>query len=171
MRYVGFRDRPLEERQMRFAAGCREGHAEIVSTNFNNKKINNNMSLLKSTTVWGTSIYTSTKSGKLKKKKKKFFFFFFVSAIIFLPMGVMVCEPSGRKRLRSITLCVTWNWWDANELFGRLQTLLQNLQSRTQKAEKKKREKTPTSVGEPPNVSLGICQENKEMEWISLLLS
>ncbi len=31
VRYVGFRDRPLEERQMRFAAGCREGHAEIVS--------------------------------------------------------------------------------------------------------------------------------------------
>jgi Core binding factor beta subunit len=31
VRYVGFRDRPLEERQMRFAAGCREGHTEIVS--------------------------------------------------------------------------------------------------------------------------------------------
>ena len=29
--YVGLRDRPLEERQMRFAAGCREGHTEIVS--------------------------------------------------------------------------------------------------------------------------------------------
>ena len=34
VRYVGFRDRPLEERQMRFAAGCREGHAEIVSITF-----------------------------------------------------------------------------------------------------------------------------------------
>jgi hypothetical protein len=26
-------------------------------------------------------------------------------------------------------------------------------------------------VGEPPNVSLGICQENKETEWISLSFS
>jgi len=38
VRYVGFRDRPLEERQMRFAAGCREGHTEIAivatGTNF-----------------------------------------------------------------------------------------------------------------------------------------
>ncbi|KAI9562356.1 hypothetical protein GHT06_013321 [Daphnia sinensis] len=38
VRYVGFRDRPMEERQMRFAAGCREGHAEIAivatGTNF-----------------------------------------------------------------------------------------------------------------------------------------
>ena len=31
VRFVGFRDRPLEERQMRFVAGCREGHTEIVS--------------------------------------------------------------------------------------------------------------------------------------------
>lgn len=31
VKYVGFRDRPLEERQMRFAAGCQEGHTEIVS--------------------------------------------------------------------------------------------------------------------------------------------
>jgi len=30
VRFVGFRDRPLEERQMRFVAGCREGHTEIA---------------------------------------------------------------------------------------------------------------------------------------------
>jgi hypothetical protein len=45
------------------------------------------MVLLKSRTVLDTSIYTPTKSGKLKKKKKSFFF---VPAIIFLPMGVCV---------------------------------------------------------------------------------
>jgi hypothetical protein len=31
VRYTGYRDRPLEERQMRFQNGCREGHTEIVS--------------------------------------------------------------------------------------------------------------------------------------------
>lgn len=29
VRYTGFRDRPLEERQLRFQTGCREGHTEI----------------------------------------------------------------------------------------------------------------------------------------------
>lgn len=31
VRYTGFRDRPQEERQVRFQNGCREGHTEIVS--------------------------------------------------------------------------------------------------------------------------------------------
>jgi len=30
VRYTGYRDRPLEERQMRFQNGCREGHTEIA---------------------------------------------------------------------------------------------------------------------------------------------
>ncbi|XP_065352656.1 protein big brother-like [Cloeon dipterum] len=30
VRYTGFRDRPLEERQVRFQNGCREGHTEIA---------------------------------------------------------------------------------------------------------------------------------------------
>lgn len=29
VRYTGFRDRPLEERQLRFQTGCREGHTEF----------------------------------------------------------------------------------------------------------------------------------------------
>ncbi|KAK2703031.1 hypothetical protein QYM36_018427 [Artemia franciscana] len=37
-RYVGFRDRPIEERQARFINGCKEGHTEIAvvatGTNF-----------------------------------------------------------------------------------------------------------------------------------------
>ena len=32
MRYTGYRDRPLEERQVRFQNGCREGHAEVAFT-------------------------------------------------------------------------------------------------------------------------------------------
>jgi len=32
VRYTGYRDRPLEERQVRFQNGCREGHTELVST-------------------------------------------------------------------------------------------------------------------------------------------
>lgn len=35
MKYTGFRDRPLEERQLRFQTECREGHADIVSYYFN----------------------------------------------------------------------------------------------------------------------------------------
>ena len=31
IRYTGYRDRPLEERQIRFINGCREGHADVVS--------------------------------------------------------------------------------------------------------------------------------------------
>lgn len=34
VRYTGYRDRPVEERQMRFQNGCREGHTEIVSLSF-----------------------------------------------------------------------------------------------------------------------------------------
>lgn len=38
VRYTGFRDRPMEERQIRFQNGCREGHTEIAfattGTNF-----------------------------------------------------------------------------------------------------------------------------------------
>jgi hypothetical protein len=30
IRYTGFRDRPQEERKLRFANGCREGHTEIA---------------------------------------------------------------------------------------------------------------------------------------------
>lgn len=30
VRYTGYRDRPLEERQGRFQNGCREGHTEIA---------------------------------------------------------------------------------------------------------------------------------------------
>ncbi|CAO1382312.1 unnamed protein product [Diamesa serratosioi] len=30
VRYTGFRDRPQEERQLRFQTGCREGHTELV---------------------------------------------------------------------------------------------------------------------------------------------
>lgn len=30
VRYTGFRDRPAEERQVRFQSGCREGHTEIA---------------------------------------------------------------------------------------------------------------------------------------------
>ncbi|KAG8226962.1 hypothetical protein J437_LFUL009513 [Ladona fulva] len=30
VRFTGYRDRPLEERQVRFQNGCREGHAEIA---------------------------------------------------------------------------------------------------------------------------------------------
>ena len=30
MKYTGFRDRPIEERQVRFHNGCREGHTEIA---------------------------------------------------------------------------------------------------------------------------------------------
>lgn len=30
VRYTGFRDRPLEERQMRFQNACREGHTEVA---------------------------------------------------------------------------------------------------------------------------------------------
>lgn len=33
MRYTGYRDRPQEERQIRFQNGCREGHSEIAFTN------------------------------------------------------------------------------------------------------------------------------------------
>lgn len=29
VRYTGFRDRPQEERQLRFQTGCREGHTEL----------------------------------------------------------------------------------------------------------------------------------------------
>lgn len=29
VRFTGFRDRPQEERKLRFANGCREGHTEI----------------------------------------------------------------------------------------------------------------------------------------------
>jgi len=32
VRYTGFRDRPLEERQVRFQNACREGHTEIAFT-------------------------------------------------------------------------------------------------------------------------------------------
>ena len=32
VRYTGFRDRPPDERQLRFQTECREGHADIVST-------------------------------------------------------------------------------------------------------------------------------------------
>ncbi|KAM3964665.1 protein big brother [Aphomia sociella] len=32
VRYTGYRDRPPEERQMRFTSGCREGHTEIAFT-------------------------------------------------------------------------------------------------------------------------------------------
>ncbi|CAG9099391.1 unnamed protein product [Plutella xylostella] len=32
VRYTGYRDRPQEERMMRFATGCREGHTEIAFT-------------------------------------------------------------------------------------------------------------------------------------------
>lgn len=35
VKYTGFRDRPLEERQLRFQTECREGHADIVSYYFN----------------------------------------------------------------------------------------------------------------------------------------
>jgi len=31
VRYTGYRDRPLEERKVRFQNGCREGITEIVS--------------------------------------------------------------------------------------------------------------------------------------------
>lgn len=31
VKYTGFRDRPSEERQLRFQTECREGHADIVS--------------------------------------------------------------------------------------------------------------------------------------------
>ena len=31
VRYTDYRDRPLDERQLRFQADCREGHAAIVS--------------------------------------------------------------------------------------------------------------------------------------------
>lgn len=30
VKYTGFRDRPVEERQVRFQTGCREGHTEIA---------------------------------------------------------------------------------------------------------------------------------------------
>ncbi|XP_051171880.1 protein big brother-like [Leptopilina boulardi] len=30
VKYTGYRDRPLEERQVRFQSGCREGHTEIA---------------------------------------------------------------------------------------------------------------------------------------------
>lgn len=30
VRYTGYRDRPMEERQVRFQNGCREGHTEIA---------------------------------------------------------------------------------------------------------------------------------------------
>lgn len=33
MRYTGYRDRPAEERQIRFQNGCREGHSELAFTN------------------------------------------------------------------------------------------------------------------------------------------
>lgn len=33
VRYTGYRDRPQEERQIRFQNGCREGHTEIAFTN------------------------------------------------------------------------------------------------------------------------------------------
>lgn len=32
VRYTGYRDRPQEERQIRFQNGCREGHTEIAFT-------------------------------------------------------------------------------------------------------------------------------------------
>jgi hypothetical protein len=32
VRYTGFRDRPLEERQIRFQNACREGHTEVAFT-------------------------------------------------------------------------------------------------------------------------------------------
>jgi hypothetical protein len=35
VRYTGYRDRPQEERQVRFQNGCREGHTEIVSSHLN----------------------------------------------------------------------------------------------------------------------------------------
>lgn len=34
VRYTGYRDRPQEERQVRFQNGCREGHTEIVSLTY-----------------------------------------------------------------------------------------------------------------------------------------
>ena len=34
IRYTGYRDRQTEERHVRFQADCKEGHADIVSTNF-----------------------------------------------------------------------------------------------------------------------------------------
>ena len=33
MRFTGFRDRPAEERKIRFQNGCREGHTELALTN------------------------------------------------------------------------------------------------------------------------------------------
>ena len=36
IKYTGFRDRSHDERQVRFQAGCREGHAELVSTSLIN---------------------------------------------------------------------------------------------------------------------------------------
>lgn len=30
IRYTGFRDRPIDERQVRFQTACREGHTEIA---------------------------------------------------------------------------------------------------------------------------------------------
>ncbi|KAH9407348.1 hypothetical protein TYRP_012901 [Tyrophagus putrescentiae] len=32
IRYTGYRDRPLEERQIRFINGCREGHTDVAFT-------------------------------------------------------------------------------------------------------------------------------------------
>ena len=32
VRYTGFRDRPLQERQLRFQSACREGHTDLVSS-------------------------------------------------------------------------------------------------------------------------------------------
>jgi hypothetical protein len=32
IKYTGFRDRPHEERQLRFQTDCREGHADVVSS-------------------------------------------------------------------------------------------------------------------------------------------
>lgn len=30
IKYTGFKDRPAEERQLRFQTECREGHADLV---------------------------------------------------------------------------------------------------------------------------------------------
>lgn len=33
VRFTGFRDRPADERKIRFQNGCREGHTEVALTN------------------------------------------------------------------------------------------------------------------------------------------
>ena len=70
VRYTGYRDRPQEERQVRFQNGCREGHTEIafVATGTNIQLVFNPASNGYSTVDLGRECDFDKEHGKVRLK-------------------------------------------------------------------------------------------------------